>query len=137
MAGAVAFFYRARRLDGKTSFLIVLILALFIYFKISLIYISPLLAWGFIQVLYIPGPGTGFGKYGDCSYGMYIYAFPVQQLFSSLYPNQMWWENLGASFPVTLLLAIFSWKLVEKPCLALKNRRALLPAAKSSSLENN
>nr|WP_295972281.1 acyltransferase [uncultured Bacillus sp.] len=62
-----------------------------------------------------------FGKYGDFSYGIYIYAFPIQQIMSYLFHNQLThWENFLLAFPFTLLFAIISWYLVEKRALKYK-----------------
>lgn len=60
-------------------------------------------------------------KYGDLSYGIYIYGFPVQQLFSSWFPDNLV-MYVGGSLICTVALAAFSWKFVEKPALALKDR---------------
>jgi peptidoglycan/LPS O-acetylase OafA/YrhL len=58
---------------------------------------------------------------GDYSYGIYIYAFPVQQSVSAvLDPGP--WLMLVVTLPVTLALAVLSWHLIEKPALALKTR---------------
>ncbi|WP_294541868.1 acyltransferase [uncultured Rhodoblastus sp.] len=58
-----------------------------------------------------------FNRLGDYSYGVYIYAFPVQQSLAALIPgisvNRM---NVYASL-ITLTLAVISWHLVEKPAL--------------------
>ena len=66
-----------------------------------------------------------FGRHGDFSYGMYLWAFPVQQTFSMLggagWPHLVY---LGASFVVTLSCAVASWHLVEHPALRLKSRRS-------------
>jgi peptidoglycan/LPS O-acetylase OafA/YrhL len=58
----------------------------------------------------------------DVSFGVYIYAFPVQQLFSgyALAHGVGWLPVLLASAAVTSILAALSWILVEKPSLALK-----------------
>jgi peptidoglycan/LPS O-acetylase OafA/YrhL len=62
-----------------------------------------------------------FGKYGDFSYGIYLYAFPVQQTLSSLGVST-WWLHLLISSVITMCLAVVSWKLVEAPSLRLKHR---------------
>ncbi|MBB6447261.1 acyltransferase family protein [Bacillus benzoevorans] len=62
-----------------------------------------------------------FGRYGDFSYGIYIYAFPIQQIMSYLFHNQLnVWGNFLLTFPLALLLAIISWYLVEKRALKYK-----------------
>jgi peptidoglycan/LPS O-acetylase OafA/YrhL len=65
------------------------------------------------------------GRFGDISYGLYIYAFPVQQTW-------VWLGGRGMSFAVgvlcctaiTVVLAWLSWRLVEQPALKLKPRGA-------------
>jgi peptidoglycan/LPS O-acetylase OafA/YrhL len=65
---------------------------------------------------------TNFGKYGDFSYGIYIYAFPLQQVMNHLFNNQLSpLENFLLTFPVTLMFAIVSWYLVEKRALKYKH----------------
>lgn len=59
----------------------------------------------------------------DVSYGMYIYAFPVQQL---LVMQGVWTTNVMAfalvAFVLTLPWAGLSWWFVEKPALSLRRR---------------
>jgi len=58
---------------------------------------------------------------GDYSYGLYIYAFPVQQLIVQAAGRPMSHTlNFLAAVPATLLLATLSWHMVEKRFLALK-----------------
>jgi peptidoglycan/LPS O-acetylase OafA/YrhL len=65
---------------------------------------------------------NNFAKYGDFSYGFYLYAFPIQQTFSSLYAEKWnFYLLVGISFIVTLIFAILSWHLIEKQALKLKN----------------
>jgi peptidoglycan/LPS O-acetylase OafA/YrhL len=60
---------------------------------------------------------------GDYSYGIYIYAFPVQQTIASFYPKiPIGLYLLVCSF-LTFILAILSWHFVEKYALSLKPRR--------------
>ncbi|RFU46025.1 acyltransferase [Paraburkholderia sp. DHOC27] len=64
------------------------------------------------------------GRYGDFSYGVYIYAFPVQQTVALYFHTEgQPWMNAALSLLPTLLLAIASWHLVEKRFLLLKPHR--------------
>lgn len=67
----------------------------------------------------LPSPLNRFSKHGDFSYGMYIYAFPIQQAVISLGFTQL--NNFLISFIITLALSVFSWHLVEKPAMRIKN----------------
>lgn len=62
---------------------------------------------------------------GDYSYGIYLYAFPVQQAVASLLPGtrEFYW-NILISLPITVALAMLSWHIVEKPALSLRTRLA-------------
>ena len=60
-------------------------------------------------------------KFGDLSYGIYIYAWPVQQIGVALMGQQtLYLELLSITVPVTLALAAASWHLVEKKALRFK-----------------
>lgn len=61
---------------------------------------------------------------GDLSYGIYIYAWPVQQIGVALMGRQTpYLELLSITVPVTLTLATASWHLVEKKALRFKPGR--------------
>jgi peptidoglycan/LPS O-acetylase OafA/YrhL len=65
----------------------------------------------------------GFGRYGDFSYGLYLFAFPVQQAVIHVLGRAFpFLASLGLTFVITLALAMASWHLVEAPALALKQR---------------
>lgn len=70
-----------------------------------------------------------FGRHGDFSYGMYLYAFPVQQTLiwfgGAAWPHALY---IVACFLTCLLCAVASWRWIEHPALRLKPRRAA-PAA--------
>lgn len=60
---------------------------------------------------------------GDISYGVYIYAFPVQQTVYELMHEQMsFLAMMGLSLAFAFSLAILSWVLIERPMLSLKPR---------------
>ncbi|HBI33634.1 MAG TPA: hypothetical protein DEA43_03755 [Candidatus Moranbacteria bacterium] len=61
-------------------------------------------------------------QYGDFSYGFYLFAFPIQQTVSFFSNGRLsFFEYTTIAFLLTLVLAIFSYKFIEKPFLKLKN----------------
>lgn len=84
------------------------------------------LAYAVISLALIPdGLMRRYNSVGDYSYGVYIYAFPVEQLMIQSIPRLNPWELSGLTLLATLLLAVPSWHLLEEPMLALKQH--LLP----------
>jgi peptidoglycan/LPS O-acetylase OafA/YrhL len=72
-------------------------------------------------VAYVPnGKVRLFNRLGDYSYGVYIYGFPVQQTIIALVGGISILSLALIALPITLLLAILSWHLVEKRALSLK-----------------
>jgi peptidoglycan/LPS O-acetylase OafA/YrhL len=68
---------------------------------------------------------------GDYSYGLYLYGFPIQQAVYGLGGWAHRWDvNFLIAFPLALLFAVISWRLVEKPALSL---RGLLSRPASAS----
>lgn len=64
-----------------------------------------------------------FGKFGDISYGVYIFAFPTQQtIVHFLGASRPFPMLLLCSFIITYGLAYISWLFIEAPALALKKR---------------
>lgn len=59
---------------------------------------------------------------GDYSYGVYLFAFPLQQLISTVPLLRHWLIIFALTIPVSLLYAAFSWHFVEKPLLERKRR---------------
>ena len=53
----------------------------------------------------------------DLSYGVYIFAFPIQQFMVYLLPNQSPLMNFLLTMPVLLVIAYLSWTLIEKPSI--------------------
>lgn len=71
---------------------------------------------------YVPaGFIRAYNRLGDYSYGIYIYAFPVQQSIASLVPGiGVLWLNFLSTL-ITAALAVLSWHFVERRALGLKN----------------
>ena len=61
-------------------------------------------------------------RWGDYSYGLYIFAFPVQQAVALWLAPSSGWVMFIVATPIVLALAIASWHLVEAPALTLKQR---------------
>jgi peptidoglycan/LPS O-acetylase OafA/YrhL len=81
------------------------------------------LAWPYLLLwLGTRLPITRWAARGDFSYGLYIYAFPIQQILVILGVAAFGLSALiGASFGVTLLFAVISHYAVEAPALRLKD----------------
>jgi peptidoglycan/LPS O-acetylase OafA/YrhL len=68
-------------------------------------------------------PLAGFARHGDFSYGLYVLAYPIQQLLvHALGPEISIPMFFVATLIPTLALAAFSWHFIEAPALALKPR---------------
>ncbi|MFH0128785.1 acyltransferase family protein [Variovorax sp. VaC1] len=64
------------------------------------------------------------GNYGDYSYGMYIYAFPVQQLLMLFFGEKIsLWTFQVLTLLGTFACAFASWHLIEKQALRLKPKK--------------
>ena len=84
------------------------------------------LAYAMFYVVYVPaGFVRQYNRLGDYSYGVYIYAFPVQQSVVALIPSVSVTSLLSLSAIVTLGLAALSWHLLESRALAMKPRAVL------------
>jgi len=70
-------------------------------------------------------------RFGDLSYGIYIYGWPVEQAAIWLCGGRAaWWQVFLIALPGAATLAFLSWHLVERPALRLKpgtRRSAAIP----------
>jgi peptidoglycan/LPS O-acetylase OafA/YrhL len=97
-------FARAVIPSSNTASLLLIILGLSTYFI------------GFTKTIKIP-------LHDDISYGLYIYAFPIQQLVFKLSGfNRSIIVNLLGTFILLIPIAYISWYFIEKPFLILKNK---------------
>ncbi len=68
-----------------------------------------------------------FAKHGDWSYGLYIYAFPVQQTLVQYARIRSPLLLFLFAWPISTALAALSWHLVEKHALKLKRPHRAAP----------
>ncbi|MGW4893594.1 acyltransferase family protein [Kitasatospora sp. NPDC004240] len=124
--GALAELYKERlRMNGVAA---LLSLGLFVgsaryggFYVIGLPALAYLLIW---LAAYMPHPLTKVGTKVDLSYGVYIYAFPIQQSLALWQvPRHGYAVYTGAAVLLSVVAAFLSWHAVEKPALKLKNIR--------------
>jgi peptidoglycan/LPS O-acetylase OafA/YrhL len=73
-------------------------------------------------------PAIKAARFGDLSYGLYIYGWPVEQMLVQLNGGTMAWPMLFAlALPITAALAFLSWHLIEERALRLKPGAAPAP----------
>jgi peptidoglycan/LPS O-acetylase OafA/YrhL len=134
LAGTTLYVYRDVIPHSRAG-LIVSILGLALTYKVAPSLTLPL--FGTYILFYVAfSPAIqlhGFARHGDFSYGLYLYAWPVQQLLlQHLGPRFHSAVTAGhgagrlllflPTFAITLGLAFLSWRLIEKPFLRLKSR---------------
>jgi peptidoglycan/LPS O-acetylase OafA/YrhL len=120
-AGSLLYLYADRiRLDWRVGLACIALLPLATELRAMQYLGAPLAAYACLW-LGAALPLSAVGRRNDVSYGVYIYAFPVQQFLVLLHANR---GNVGwyvlASVVATFPFAIGSWFLIEKPALGLK-----------------
>ena len=81
----------------------------------------PLMIYLTMYFAYVPGGILRkFNLVGDYSYGIYIYAFPVQQSLIVLIPDISIFEMIIYASIITMSCAVLSWHLIEKKALSYK-----------------
>ncbi|MBD2206526.1 acyltransferase [Calothrix sp. FACHB-1219] len=120
--GCIFFLYREKIVLNKQLFIFSIILIMMglnhgFYNLVAPLALPYILFW-----LAFKTPFINFDRYGDFSYGLYIYAFPVQQMlaFFGVHKNGFI-LYLSLSMLVTMILAVLSYMFIEKPCLQMKN----------------
>jgi hypothetical protein len=68
----------------------------------------------------------------DYSYGIYIYAFPIQQLIASIWPEVGPYQMFVMALPPIFLLAALSWHLVEQPAQVTGKKMAHVVSGKAA-----
>jgi peptidoglycan/LPS O-acetylase OafA/YrhL len=101
-------------------------LALIIWVSLSrwpqALIIATWLVLPFVTLAFGLARGSWLGTWArlDYSYGIYVYAFPVQQTLVQFQPDMNVWLHLALAIAITVALAGLSWHLVEQRALAYK-----------------
>lgn len=122
MVGASLYFFKLQKYFTYTNALLVLLIWL------SLYQAPEGFAW--LSWVALPLVAITFGlasqpwlvrfQAHDYSYGIYIYAFPVQQTLVYFFPKLSLLAYLLSTLVLTISMAALSWHFVEKPALKLK-----------------
>lgn len=125
--GSVFFVLRNRIVLSHSIFIACLVGMLLSAYHSRLFFIvyNATLAYILFYVAYIPsGFIRAYNRLGDYSYGVYIYAFPVQQSIAYSVPGVSVLSMAIYSSVTTIILAALSWHLMEKHALKRKGRFA-------------
>ena len=123
-AGMLMFFVRKRqRLNGWVAWLAVPAVLLGSYGLIPWALIPPLGAYFIIYVAVdAPFQIKNATRFGDLSYGIYLYGWPCQGLAAHMLGGQPpWWQIFLLALPSAAALACLSWHAVERPALRWKD----------------
>lgn len=122
-AGVALYLYKDTLVMTNKLILVLFLLYLTLiggaYFSIASFLLLPLfvISFAFAKIDF----PKKFTAYGDFSYGIYLFAFPVQQTLAHFSQGKFpLLIHFLLSVSISLLLAIFSWNFIEKPCLKLK-----------------
>ncbi len=108
-------------LKNKTAFLLIPVLAV----CLALPLLEPLLVivipFSILLVAQVTAATNRAARWGDFTYGIYIFAFPVQQTLIACHlfvqsPYSLFLATMGIVLPLSAL----SWHLLEKRCLSFK-----------------
>lgn len=116
ISGAAIYYYR--QIFARYSFVAIVFSAIFVALEFCGWSMEPLFpaALAIVVMAMAFGPYLGnAGRFGDLSYGAYIWHFPIFQILisRSLFASRPW----GALFlgsGIALAMAFLSWHLVEK-----------------------
>lgn len=121
--GGVLYAYRDK-IPLRASWAIALLLGVELLRNTTIypIYGTFTIVYSVLVLAYLPkGKLLAFNKLGDYSYGMYIFAFPVQQCLAH-WTNVSFWEMVVWATLITLALSIVSWHFIESPMLGYKKK---------------
>lgn len=104
-----------------TSVISLFMLVLAGYFGVFNLTHSVVLPLLVIGIAYLPiNIFRSFNRFGDYSYGVYVYAFPIQQSLIYFFADISVGYMIFWALVLSLVAGILSWHLIEKPFLKFK-----------------
>jgi peptidoglycan/LPS O-acetylase OafA/YrhL len=128
LIGVVLYLYREQIVYSAKGFVIAMLCVILTlktpYFKVVIILALPYIV---MYLSRIPNKFTNnFGRFGDFSYGLYIYGYFIQQILIAQVISGAFhlnfYEYLALSYVLSLIIAVVSYHLIEKQFLRLKSR---------------
>jgi len=127
--GSAFYVFRDKNVLSGKLFVVMLFILVFsiVHQWVFFVFYVSFIAYIVFYLAYVPsGYIRKFNGFGDYSYGLYIYAFPVQQSIAALIDGVSVTVMLALSFVITLCLSMLSWHIFEKRVLKFKNRYVVL-----------
>lgn len=123
LAGVLLFVFRDRiPYSGKLALASIVLIAISKFVQEPFSY-SLAIAYLSVYIGLLDIPKLPLYSRGDYSYGIYLYAFPIQQALISLFPGKF---NVITHFLLSTALvtgvAMLSWHCIEKPVLSLRKK---------------
>ncbi len=117
MAGALSFAFRSLIVIRWSYALPLIVIAAFLQKTIVEEYALYLALFYLILVIAAAKGLSRIKLGGDYSYGVYVYGWPVQQIYNQIFPNMTSYPSNFLSIPTAIVLGYLSWHYVEKPIL--------------------
>jgi peptidoglycan/LPS O-acetylase OafA/YrhL len=130
LAGAVIYHWRPR-LDGTVALICAGVTMLALLFGGLWLVVPTFFAYVVIYLALGPIRLPNMARYGDLSYGIYIYAWPVKQLILLYSLASTWYWLAVIATPTVIAMSLLSWHLVEK--IALSHKDYTLPTERRLS----
>jgi peptidoglycan/LPS O-acetylase OafA/YrhL len=118
MSGALIYYF-FKEFQKVKLYLFIPAIALFFIFRTgeAAAIIQPIALGITVLTITFTGYFGNFGRYGDFSYGLYVWHYPVIQtlIFLGVFSNP--YVGMFSTIGITLILAVMSWYAIEKPFL--------------------
>ena len=137
--GACVYLFRDRLFSSKLVAIIAFVMMI-VSLDQPLFAVPGLIIFGgyalFFLIFWTPSSFlSGVGRRTDISYGIYLYAFPIQKMLISAFPLWEPYAVTAATMVLVTIVAFLSWTFVERPALRIRSfvLAKLTPLGKSRS----
>src|ERR1700736_4197227 len=104
LAGLLLYVLRDHIPLHRRLFILSIVISMLTLSRPDICYLAPLpVAYATVYIGLLNAPRIPVLMSGDYSYGVYLYAFPMQQMFCWAFPaNRVWWLNILFALPASL-----------------------------------